>query len=88
MSTPALKTFIDYLAEIAPSSIQPITPQSHLIDDLNFDAIAFGRLGLLMYQPYGIGGISTKSLRSEDLTVEDFFQNCILNALNLPPEAE
>jgi len=86
MRPPALEVFITYLAEIAPSD-QSITSQSHLIEDLEFDAIAFSRLGLLMYERYGIGGIATASLRAENLTVEDFFQHCILNVLGIRPEA-
>jgi hypothetical protein len=84
---PSLDAFIGYLAEIAESD-QPIAPQSHLIEDLDFDAIAFNRLGLLMYERYGIGGLSTASLGSEKLTVEDFFQHCILKVLGIQPEAE
>jgi hypothetical protein len=73
----ALDAFIAYLTEIAPDHKQPITPESHLIDDLNFDAIAFSCLGLLMYERYGIGGVTPETLRSENLTVEEFFLKCI-----------
>jgi hypothetical protein len=82
MRPPALETFISHLAEIAPDADQPITAQSHLIEDLKFEGLAFSRLGLLMYTHYGIGGLSTASL-SENLTVESFFERCILNVLGV-----
>jgi hypothetical protein len=82
MRPPALETFISHLAEIAPDADQPITAQSHLIEDLKFEGLAFSRLGLLMYTHYGIGGLSTASL-SENLTVESFFEHCILNVLGV-----
>lgn len=84
---PSLEVFIAYLAEIAESD-QPITSQSHLIEDLDFDAVAFSRLGLLMYERYGIGGLSTAALGSENLTVEDFFQHCVLDVLGIHQEAQ
>lgn len=86
-SPPSLDSFIADLTEIAESD-RPIAPQSHLIEDLDFDAIAFNRLGLLMYERYGIGGLSTASLASEALTVEDFFQRCILDVLGCDAEAK
>lgn len=82
----SLEAFIAYLAEITESN-QPITSQSHLIEDLGFDGVAFNRLGLLIYERYGIGGLSTASL-SDNLTVEDFFQHCILNVLGVHAEGD
>jgi hypothetical protein len=76
--SPTLGGFIDHLAGITPHPERPITPDSRLLDDLDFDAIAFGSLGLLMAELYGIGGVSTDSLRSENLTVEMFFERCVL----------
>lgn len=86
MRPPALKAFIGYLSEIAPHPKRQITPQSHLVDDLDFDAIAFSCLGLLVAERYGIGGISTESLKSENLTVEGFFERCILHVLGVGPD--
>lgn len=74
----ALKTFIEELAEIAPAPRRPVKPDSRLIEDLGFDTVAFNRLGLLVYERYGVGGLSTGSLRSEPLTVEAFFNVCVL----------
>lgn len=84
---PSLDSFIADLTEIAESD-RRITPQSHLIEDLDFDAIAFSCLGPLMYERYGIGGLSTASLAPETLTVEDFFQSFILDVLGCGVEAE
>jgi hypothetical protein len=83
----ALTAFIARLAEIVPSD-RPITSQSHLVEDLELDALAFRRLGILMYQHYGIGGVSPASLRAETVTVEGFFQHCILNVLGVERGAE
>ena len=78
LTSPALRAFIEELSEIAPDPGRPIAPGSHLIEDLGFDAIAFSRLGLLVYERYGVGGLSTTSLDSERLTVAGFFRNCVL----------
>lgn len=86
MRPQALDAFIAYLRVIAPNPDQEITPKSHLIDDLDFDPIAFTRLGLLVYEEYGIGGLSPGSLRSENLTVERFFEHCILHVLGVIPK--
>jgi acyl carrier protein len=82
----ALEEFIDYLRGIAPHPERQITPQSHFVDDLGFDAIAFSCLGLLVAERYGIGGVSTTSLQSENLTVEAFFEKCILHVLGVGPD--
>jgi hypothetical protein len=79
---PSLAAFTGYLIEIIEPD-HPISPQSHLIEDLGFDAVAFNRLGVLMYERYGIGGLSTAALEPENLTVEGFFQHCILDVLGL-----
>lgn len=73
-----IEAFISCLAKIAPNPDQEINAGSHLIDDLEFDAMAFSRLGVLVYERYGIGGLCAASLRSENLTVEGFFEHCIL----------
>jgi hypothetical protein len=85
MRPAALETFIGYLREIAPHPERQITPQSHFVDDLDFDAIAFSCLGLMMAERYGIGGVSSASLQFENLTVEAFFEKCILHVLGVEP---
>jgi hypothetical protein len=79
---PSLAAFIGHLIEITEPD-HPISPQYHLIEDLGFDAMAFNRLGVLMYERYGIGGLSTVALEPENLTVEGFFQRCILDVVGL-----
>lgn len=74
-----LREFIGHLSKVAPD--QEIVPGSHLLDDLELDASAFGRLAEWAQCRYGVGGISTESLRSDCLTVETFFKNCILGPL-------
>jgi hypothetical protein len=76
-----LDEFIGYLTKIAPAVDQAVEPSSHLFDDLAFEAIAFSRLGEWAQHRFGVGGISTVSLRSDCLTVESFFRNCILGPL-------
>jgi hypothetical protein len=86
---PALELFISQLAEIAPWSKERISPQSHLIEDLGFDSPAFSQLGLLLYERYGIAGLSTASLPDgKHLTVEAFFQHCVLDVLGIDPRAD
>lgn len=85
MRPAALEAFISYLREIAPYPERQITRQSHFVDDLGFDAIAFSRLGLMVAERYGIGGVSSTSLQSEHLTVEAFFEKCILHVLGVEP---
>lgn len=66
------------LAEIVPD--KPISPESELIDDLGFDALAFGRLAVMLYERYGVGELSAASMRpKEPLTVEGFFRHCVLD---------
>ncbi len=73
------------LAEIVPD--RPISPESDLIDDLGFDALAFNRLAVLLYERYGMAGLSSASMRSEEsLTVEGFFRNCVLDVLRCGAE--
>jgi hypothetical protein len=73
-----LGLFMRQLAEIAPD--KPIRPESDLIDDLGFGALAFGRLAVMLYERYGIDGISAAFMRSqESRTVEGFFRCCILD---------
>ncbi|HEX6689392.1 MAG TPA: acyl carrier protein [Solirubrobacterales bacterium] len=75
----SLELFMTQLAEIAPESEHPISPQSGLISDLGFDSLAFGRLALLLYEHYEVGGLSTSSMRSAGhLTVEKVFRHYIL----------
>jgi len=83
----SIEVFMVYLGEIAPNHHQKITPGSHLIDDLGFDASAFQSLGILLAERYGIGGVSTASLRSESLTVESFFRSYVLHVLGANPSA-
>lgn len=82
----AFTAFISYLSEIVPYPERRITPQSHLVDDLGFDAIAFNRLGLMVAERFEVGGISAESLRSESLTVEGFFEKCIIQVLDFEPD--
>lgn len=77
MHPEGIEAFISCLAKIAPKPDQDINAGSHLIDDLDFGAMAFGRLGVLVYERYGIGGVSAASLQLENLTVEGFFEHCI-----------
>lgn len=77
---PSLESFMTQLAEIAPG--KPISPESDLIDDLGFDALDFGRLAVMLFERYGMAGLSSASMRSEEsLTVEGFFRNCVLDVL-------
>jgi hypothetical protein len=86
---PALQSFMALLTDIAPNSGVPISPDSKLMADLEFDSLAFARLAVLLYEHYGVEGLSTASLRSgEDLTVETFFSNCILDVLSTPRKSE
>src|SRR5262245_16790115 len=79
---PTLERFMSQLADIAPESSKPVSPESDLIEDLGFDSLAFSRLALLLYERYGIDGLSTASMRSKErLTVEGFFRHCVLEAL-------
>lgn len=79
---PSVELFMTQLAEIAPDSTKTISPDSDLIADLGFDSLAFGRLGLLLFEYYGVGGLSTASVRSiEHLTVECFFRHCVLDVI-------
>jgi hypothetical protein len=81
---PTIELFMTQLAEIAPDSSKEISPDSDLIADLGFDSLAFTRLGLLLYEYYGVGGLSTASVRSiEQLTVEGFFHRCVLDVLGI-----
>lgn len=76
-----LELFMTQLAMIAPDSAKTISPDSELIADLGFDSLAFSRLGVLLYEYYGVGGLSTDSMRSMNLTVESFFRHCVLDVL-------
>jgi acyl carrier protein len=80
---PTIDSLISLLEEIAPRQDQPITSASHLVDDLDFDAMAFSRLGVLIYERYGIGGLSSAAMSPESLTVEGFFQRCVVDVLGL-----
>lgn len=71
------------LAKLAPDAAKTISPDSELIADLGFDSLAFSRLGLLLYEYYGVGGVSTASMRSMNLTVEGFFRRCVLEVLDI-----
>jgi hypothetical protein len=83
---PSLDRFMEQLAKIAPPSEEPISPESHLINDLKFDSSTFSLLGLLLYERYGVGGLSTASLpEEEELTVEAFFRRCVLDVLGIRP---
>jgi hypothetical protein len=86
MHPEGIEAFISCLAKIAPNPDQDIKAGSHLIDDLDFGAMAFSRLGVLVYERYGIGGVCAASLRSENLTVEGFFEHCVLQTLGIDPE--
>ncbi len=83
---PSLERFIDQLSEIAPRSDEPISSQSHLLEDLGFDFETVNRLATLLYRSYGIVGISMASLIQEErVTVEAFFQHCVLDVLGVDP---
>jgi hypothetical protein len=83
---PTLELFMTQLAEFAPAWGKPISPRSHLISDLRFDSLAFRQLGLLLSEHYGVGGLSTSSMRSEGhLTVEEFFRYHVLDVLGIGP---
>lgn len=85
MLHPTLDRFLVEIREIAPDSAESISPESDLIEDLRFDPPAFRRLAVLLFERYGIGGLSTASMRTEaHLTVESFFRHCVLEALGLP----
>lgn len=74
------------LAEFAPARGKPISPRSHLVADLRFDSLAFRQLGVLLSEYYGVGGLSTSSMRSEGrLTVEEFFRYHVLDVLGIGP---
>lgn len=74
------------LAEFAPASGKPISPECNLIADLEFDSVAFDQLGLLLSEHYGVGGLSMRSMRSEgNLTVEEFFRYHVLDVLGIKP---
>lgn len=83
---PTLELFMTQLAEFAPASGKPISPRSCLISDLRFDSLAFRQLGVLLSEHYGVGGLSTSSMRSEGrLTVEEFFRYHVLDVLGIGP---
>jgi hypothetical protein len=83
---PTLELFMTQLAEFAPARGRPISPRSHLIADLRFDSLAFRQLGVLLSEHYGVGGLSTSSMRSEGrLTVEEFFRYHVLDVLGIGP---
>lgn len=77
----SLELFMTRLAEIAPRPDKPISPGSRLDTDLGFDSMAFSRLALLLYECYGVGAISTASLRGDgQLTVETFFRTYVVGS--------
>ncbi len=84
LSAAGIELFMTQLAEIAPDSAKAISPHSDLIADLGFESLAFNRLGLLLYEYYGVGGFSRASMRSiEHLTVEGIFRRCVLDVLGI-----
>lgn len=75
----SLELFMTRLAEISPRPEKPISPESRLVADLGFDSLAFSRLALLLYERYGVGAISTASLRANgQLTVKSFFRTYVV----------
>jgi hypothetical protein len=83
---PSLERFVEELAEIAPKSGGAISADSHLVDDLGFDASSVARLSLLLYRRYGIGGLSDAALADRNhLTAETFFRRCVLDVLGYDP---
>jgi hypothetical protein len=85
---PTLELFMTQLAEFAPASGKPISPECSLVSDLGFDSAAFKQLGELLSEHYGVGGLSTSSMRSEGrLTVEEFFRCHVLDVLGIDPTA-
>jgi hypothetical protein len=80
----SLELFMAQLAEITPARATPITPESDLIEVLARDDHAFSRLADLLNSHYGVGGLSTASVRSEErVTVESFFRRCVVEVLGL-----
>lgn len=86
---PSLGRFINELRDIAPQSDRPISPQSHLIDDLEFQARNFERLASLLYRCYGIAGLPTARLPDDRyLTVDAFFRRYVRDVLGVPSRGE
>lgn len=79
---PSLEVFMTKLAGIAPRQNANVAPESDLIEDLGFDAEAFARLSHLLAEDYGVGGLSSVSMRGQDrVTVTGFFDRCVLQML-------
>jgi hypothetical protein len=80
----SIERFIEELRWIAPRADVPVQPDSDLIADLKFDALAFAQLGVLLYEHYGRdgAGIAAELQARDTATVESVFRRFILRVAN------
>lgn len=67
------------IAAIASVPAHEVRPESRLIADLGFDALAFAQLGVLLFEHYEVTGrMMAFNSGGEEMTVETLFDEQIL----------
>jgi len=73
-----LERFVEEVAEIAAAEPASVTPESRLVDDLDFDSLAFAELAVLMMERHRSGNFLAAVSEEVDvraLTVRSVFEN-------------
>lgn len=75
---PSLARFLGEIAAIVAAPAREVRPDSRLVADLGFDALAFGQLGALLFELYGVRDAAiSPSLGGEEMTVRKVFDSQI-----------